>query len=740
MKRGCFYLIMLAAILCGCQNTDKETGLTRYVDPFIGTGGFGHTHPSAQLPFSMVQAGPNTDDSKHGKQWEHCSGYHYDEKTIIGFSHTHLSGTGCEDMGDILIMPVTGEPGFDPGVKEDTRTGYRSVFSHDTEEAHPGYYKVRLDDYGILAEITVSPRVGFHRYTFPKEDDAGVIVDLGFGEDDGNIESFVRRVDDKTLVGMRQSHGFVEDHHYYFCAKFSVPFDRVESWVDGAASDAADASGVVTKMRVHFATQENQQVLVKVGLSTFSTEGAEKNLDTEIPGWDFDAVREEADRIWNEYLGKVEIKARDEKERTTFYTSLYHSLIMPNLITDVDGNYVGWDKEPHHSDCDLYTNFSLWDTYRAEHPFLEILYPENNSGFVASLIERHRQTGLLVTNEYGLCETWCMIGNHAVPVIADAYIKGDRSFNADDAWDAVRHAMTTDHYKSDWSHYDALGYFPNEGSPYPRKSVSRTMEACYNDYCAALFAKALGKDEDYEFFLKRSYNYRNLFDPTYQCVRGRDLKGNWRTPFDPRQYAHPDYEEGNAWQWTWHVQNEPENLVALFNSKEEFIQKLDSLFFVDSSGYGMSEDHNISGMIGTYAHGNEPSHHIAYLYTIAGHPEKTAEVVRDVFDLLYEPTPDGLCGNDDCGQMSAWYMFSAFGFYPVCPISGTYVFGAPQLHEATLHLPNGKTFTMKAKGLSETAKFVKSVSLNGREIELKTLTFDQIMEGGYLTYEMTDKI
>ena len=739
MKRGCFYLIVLAAIVCGCQNTDKETGLTRYVDPFIGTGGFGHTHPSAQLPFSMVQAGPNTDDSKHGKQWEHCSGYHYDEKTIIGFSHTHLSGTGCEDMGDILIMPVTGEPGFDPGVKEDTRTGYRSVFSHDTEEAHPGYYKVRLDDYGILAEITVSPRVGFHRYTFPKEDNAGVIVDLGFGEDDGNIESFVRKVDDKTLVGMRRSHGFVEDHHYYFCAKFSVPFDRMETWADGSVSDAADASGVVTKMRVHFATQENQQVLVKVGLSTFSTEGAEKNLDTEIPGWDFDAVREEADRIWNEYLGKVEIKARDEKERTTFYTSLYHSLIMPNLITDVDGNYVGWDKEPHHSDCDLYTNFSLWDTYRAEHPFLEILYPENNSGFVKSLIERHRQTGLLVTNEYGLCETWCMIGNHAVPVIADAYVKGDRSFKVDDAWDAVHHAMTCDHNKSDWSNYDALGYFPNDDDCYV-ESVSRTMEACYNDYCAAQFAKALGMDADYEFFLKRSYNYRNLFDPTYQCVRGRDRKGNWRTPFDPRAYAQRDFTEGNAWQYTWHVQNEPENLIALFNSKEEFISKLDSLFFIDSSEFGMSEDHNISGMIGTYAHGNEPSHHIAYLYTLAGHPEKTAEVVRDVFDILYEPAPDGLCGNDDCGQMSAWYMFSAFGFYPVCPISGTYVFGAPQLHGATLHLPNGKTFTIKAKGLSEAAKYVKSVSLDGKELELKTLSYDQIMEGGELSYEMTDKI
>ena len=739
MKQGVFYSLLLAALLCGCRQANEEAGLTRYVDPFIGTGGLGHTHPSAQLPFSMVQAGPNTDDSKHGKQWEHCSGYHYDEKTIIGFSHTHLSGTGCEDMGDILIMPVTGEPGFDPGVKEDTRTGYRSAFSHATEEAHPGYYKVRLDDYGILAEITVSPRVGFHRYTFPQAEDAGVIVDLGFGEDDGNIESFVKALDNRTLVGMRQSHGFVEDHHYYFCAKFSVPFEGVETFSDGVISEAADASGVVTKMRVRFATQENQQVLVKVGLSTFSTEGAEKNVETEIPGWDFDVVREEADKIWNTYLGKVEIKARDEKERTSFYTSLYHSLIMPNLITDVDGNYVGWDKKPHHSDCDLYTNFSLWDTYRAEHPFLEILYPVNNSGFVKSLIERHRQTGLLVTNEYGLCETWCMIGNHAVPVIADAYIKGDRSFNVDDAWDAVQHAMTCDHNKSDWSNYDALGYFPNDDACY-KESVSRTMEACYNDYCAALFAKALGKEADYEFFLNRSYNYRNLFNPTYQCVRGRDKKGNWRTPFDPRAYAQRDFTEGNAWQYTWHVQNEPENLIALFRSKEEFVSKLDSLFFIDSSEFGMDEDHNISGMIGTYAHGNEPSHHIAYLYTIAGHPEKTAEVVRDVFDNLYKPAPDGLCGNDDCGQMSAWYMFSAFGFYPVCPVSGAYVFGAPQLHGATLHLPDGKTFTIKAEGLSETAKYVKSVSLNGKAIDLQTLTYDQIMAGGELIYQMTENI
>lgn len=734
MKKAIFFLVGLAILAAGCK-TGGEASLTSFVDPFIGTGGFGHTHPSAQLPFSMVQVGPNTDDSKSGKQWEHCSGYHYDEKTIIGFTHTHLSGTGCEDMGDILIMPVTGEPGFVQGKKEDTSTGYRSGFSHDSEEAHPGYYKVKLDDYNVVAEMTASPRVGFHRYTFPQSDDAGFIIDLGFGEDDGNIASHIKAVDNQTVTGFRRSHGFVDDHHYYFTAKFSVPFESVETFVDGAVSDAKEAAGTVTKMRVRFATKENQEVLVKVALSTFNEEGAARNLEAEIPGWDFDAVRKNADDIWNTYLGKVEIKARNDEERTSFYTGLYHSLIMPNLVTDVDGSYVGWDRKEHKSARNLYTNFSLWDTYRAEHPFLEILYPDDNSGFVESLIERHRQTGLLVTNEYGLCETWCMIGNHAVPVIADAYIKGDRSFNADDAWDAVKTAMTTDHNKSDWSNYDKLGYFPNDDKYYD-ESVSRTMEACYNDYCAAVFAKALGKEDDYRFFLDRSQNYRNLFDKEYKLARGRNDKGQWRTPFEPRGYRQRDYTEGNAWQYTWHVQNDPMGLIGLFDSKEEFVNKLDSLYFIDSSAFGMSSDHNISGMIGTYAHGNEPSHHIAYLYTLAGHPEKTAEVVREVFDKLYMPAPDGLCGNDDCGQMSCWYMFSAFGFYPVNPISGEYVFGAPQLHEATLHLPNGKTFSIKANGLSEENKFVGEIRLNGKKVDYTTIRYDDIMAGGTLEYDM----
>ena len=724
--------------LTSCTDSAQEADLTQYVNPFIGTAFTGHTYPGAATPFGMVQVSPDTGIDG----WKHCSGYHEDDDIIRGFSHTHLSGTGCPDMGDIMVMPVRGNVSFN--AIEDSGKGYSSHFSRDTEVAAPGYYSVMLDDYAIKAEMTAAPHAALHRYTFPAPDSAGVVLDMGHGIGDRTDRSYLKVVDAQTIVGMRHSVGFISDHQYYFCARFSVPFTSVQSYEDGKSfvgvpTGDMDVSGIVTKMILHLDMKAGKPLLVKVGLSTASEEGAMNNLDAEIPKWDFEKTRNQAKAVWNSYLRKIEVEPRDENQKVSFYTSLYHALLMPNLITDTDGTYSGWDHQIHKSEGrDMYTNFSLWDTYRAEHPFLELLYPSINADLVNSLLEKHKQTGLLVTNEYGQCETWCMIGNHAVDVIADAYMKGEEGFDPEEAYAAIRHAMTADHNKSDWERYDKYGYFPCDESS--EESVSRTMEACYDDYCVAVMAKALGKTEDYDFFMKRAANYKNLFDANTGLVRPRCANGQWKEPFESHRLASGDYTEGNAWQWTWHVQHDAEGLIGLFDNKESFVQKLDSLFFINIEELpGHAEVPDVTGLIGLYAQGNEPSHHIAYLYTMAGYPHKTAHIIREVFDKYHQAKRDGLCGNDDCGQMSAWYMFSAMGFYPVNPISGEYVFGAPQLHEATMHLPNGKTFCVKANGLSDENKYVKAIRLNGEPIDCTSIKYDDIMKGGLLEYDMTNE-
>jgi predicted alpha-1,2-mannosidase len=723
--------------MAGCSPSE-QTMPASYVDPFIGTAYTGHTNPAATTPFGMVQVGP--DNGIRG--WEFCSGYHDGSGTIMGFSHTHLSGTGAPDMGDIMLMPVVGDVPFIPGTEGNPSSGYRSGFSYDSEQASPGYYRVKLDAYNILAEMTATPRAGFHRYTYPANKKSGIMIDLEHGIGDRTTESYIKILDTQTVVGMRRSGGFIRDHRYYFCARFSKPFERVVSYEDSVVSDKHLVTGKITKLLIQFSTKNQEIVKVKVGLSTGSEKGAINNLDTEVAGWDFNAVHKQTETLWNSYLKRIDIKAMDDGQRVSFYTSLYHALLMPNLVTDVDGSYSGWDRQLHKSTVgDMYTNFSLWDTYRAEHPFLELMYPEENSRFVRSLLERHRQTGLLVTNEYGMCETWCMIGNHAIPVIVDAYLKGDTTFNPEFAYEAIKHAQTFEHTKSDWSNYDKYGYFPFDLSA--SESVSRTLESGYDDYCVAQMAKTLNKTEDYNFFMNRAGFYKNIYDPGLMLVRGRDSKGNWRTPFNTHALTSEagggDFTEGNAWQWTWHVQQDVPGLIKLFGSKEAFVQKLDSLFFVkinELPGHVAVPD--VTGLIGLYAHGNEPSHHIAYLYTYAGRPDKTAEIVREVFDKFYLPKRDGLCGNDDCGQMSAWYMFSAFGFYPVDTVSSEYVFGAPQLHEAILHLPNGKTFTIKAINLSIRNKYVKAIWLNGKPADYSSIDYKVIENGGTLEFDMTD--
>ena len=725
-------IMLLAGMTCHAED------FTQYVNPFIGTAYTGHTYPGATTPFGMVQVGPDTGN----KGWEFCSGYHDSSHSIMGFSHTHLSGTGCPDMGDILVMPTVGDISFEPGEDGNTSTGYRSAFRTETEEAYPGYYKVELDDYHIVAELTATPRAAIHKYTFPKSEQAFLLIDLSHGLGDWPTECTLKALNDTTIIGYQRSSGFVENHWYYFCARFSKPFDGLTSWVDEKVSLANDVKGTGVKCHVHFKTHDGETLMVKVGLSTVSEEGARKNLDSEITNWDFDGTREKAAALWNEYLKRVELKTLRPDQMVSFYTSLYHVLLMPNRITDVDGQYRGWDDKIHQcTEGDMFTNFSLWDTYRAEHPLLNLLYPEINIQLVHSLLERHRQIGLLATNEYGLRETWCMIGNHAVPVVVDAFLKGI-PMDTELAYEAVKHALTTNHPKSDWTTYNKYQYYPFD--KVDAESVSRTLEHCYDDGCAAQMAKRLGKIDDYRYFLKRSSFYRNLYDKELHLMRGKDSLGVWRTPFKPFDYQHSgitagDYTEGNAWQYTWHVAHDAKGLIHLFPSKRDFVRQLDYLFQATEHSESEGDFVDVTGLIGQYAHGNEPSHHTAYLYTLAGRPDKTAEIVREVNDRFYLAKRDGLCGNDDCGQMSAWYIFSGFGFYPVDPISGDYVFGAPQFVEAILHLPQSKDFVIRANGISEASKYVKEVRLNGKKIPYRRLRYDDIIKGGTLTFQMQDR-
>ena len=732
----CIILILLF-FSCSDRSSDTKTDLTQFVDPFIGTAYVGHTHPSAQLPFGMVQVGPDTGTDT----WEHCAGYFNEDSSIIGFSHTHLSGTGIPDMGDIMLMPVTGKVNFYRGDKDNSLTGYRSAFSHDTEEAHPGYYKVMLDDYNIKAELTATERTGFHRYTFPKSDSAGVIIDLGHGIGDKTVASDIRLLNDTTIAGKRRSTGFVKDHTYYFYAKLSKPVEQVISFADSLILEKTEVQGTNMKLFLRFKTIQDEPVMVKVALSTVSIDGAKRNLDAEIKGWDFEKVREEASEGWNDYLNKIEINPRDEGQKVSFYTALYHTLVMPNKITDVDGTYSLPDGTIIKNKGERYTNFSLWDTYRATHPFYVLMFPDKNAGFVQSMLDLYTQRGVLCTNEYGQNETWAMIGNHAVPVVADAYLKGTITDNKDLAAEAIFKSLTTSHPKSDWEIYDTYGYYPFDLQRV--ESVSRTMEHCYDDYCASLMARLVNDSENEVFFKKRSNNFKNLFDPSTKLMRAKDSNGNWRTPFDSFLLSHAstsggDYTEGNAWQYTWHIQHDIPALVELMGSKDYFETKLDSLFFLDVRSLGGGFHGDVTGMIGQYAHGNEPSHHIAYLYDYTNHPYKTQEIIRQVFDKFYLPGRDGLSGNDDCGQMSAWYIFSAMGFYPVDPVSGEYLIGAPQVHEMKLHLPNGKTFEMKAINLSDTNKYIQSVKLNGKPLRTFKITYDEIKNGGVLEFDMTN--
>ena len=719
-------LFALGSMLIGCSTSQDEKNIdyTQYVNPFIGAADNGHTFPGACRPFGMIQTSPVTG----AVGWRYCSEYVYEDSIIWGFTQTHLNGTGCMDLGDVLVMPVTGK-------RQRQWNEYRSGFSKETEKATPGYYSVTLDEPDVTAELTATTHTALHRYTFHKADSASLLIDLQHGpawrdEQYHSQVSFCETnwENDSTLTGHVINKVWV-NQVYYFAMKFNRPV-IASSELPMAATEKGK------RIIATFDMKPEDQLLMKVALSTTGVEGAKANLTAELNEWDFEGVRQAAKNEWNSYLSRIDVEGTTD-EKTNFYTSFYHALIQPNEISDIDGKYRNAKDEIVQATGDkFYSTFSTWDTYRAAHPFYTLMVPERVDGFVNSLVDQCETIGYLPI--WGLWggETFTMIANHSVPIIAEAYAKGFRGFDAERAFNAIKQTQTVSHpLKSNWENYTKYGYFPTDLTE--AESVSSTLESVYDDYAAADMAKRMGKEEEAAYFAKRADYYKNLFDPSTKFMRPKKADGTWKSPFNPSQVGHSesiggDYTEGNAWQYTWHVQHNVPGLIALFGGEEAFLQKLDSVFTVKLE----TTQADVTGLIGQYAHGNEPSHHVAYLYTLAGRPERTQELIRQIFDTQYLPKPNGLCGNDDCGQMSAWYMFSAMGFYPVNPVSGEYVFGAPQFPKFTLHLADGKTFTILAEGLSEEHKYIDSITLNGKPYTKNYITHEDILKGGTLVYKM----
>ncbi|MCB0283092.1 MAG: GH92 family glycosyl hydrolase [Calditrichaeota bacterium] len=718
-------VIILMLISSGCVQTSKK--LTDYVDPFIGTSGHGHTFPGPTMPFGMLQLSPDTGI----EGWDWCSGYHSSDNSIMGFSHTHLSGTGAADLGDILIMPTVGEVKLVAGSKENPDEGYRSRFKHETEKASPGYYSVMLEDYGIKAELTASKRTGLHKYTFPSSAESNVIIDLDHGISDEVIESFIQVNDDGSIEGLRRSKGWAVDQYVYFVIEFNKPLQSAALTLDDEIMDGdKKVSGRNVKAAIRFNTQDQKELMVKTAISAVSIEGARKNLQAEIPDWNFDRVRSETEAAWQEKLSKIKIKGGTDEQKTTFYTALYHAMIHPNLYVDVDGKYRGMDMQIHETANDNhFTVFSLWDTYRTLHPLFNIIEPQNNIHFVNSLLTKYQHSGMLPVWELASCETGTMIGYHSVPVIYDAYRKGNKDFDAELAFKAMVNSADQDHLGLE--SYKRLGYVASE---LEHEAVSKTLEYAYDDWCIAMMAKDLGHEKEYQRFIKRAQNYRNLFDGQSGFMRGRSADGNFTPFFNPFEVTR-DFTEANAWQYSMYVPQDVNGLIALHGGKDKFAEKLDDIFNADSRLEGKAQS-DISGLIGQYAHGNEPSHHIAYFYNFAGQGWKTQERVRQIMDEMYFAARDGICGNEDCGQMSAWYIMSAIGFYPVCPGTDQYVFGSPLFDEVTIDLGNGKTFVVKAENNSHQNKYIQSVSLNGQEYSKSYLTHEALINGGEIIFNM----
>jgi len=740
----------------------QQKNVVQYVNPLIGTQRMGHTFPGATVPFGMVQLSPDTDTipyETNGKYnpdvYKYCAGYQYDDKTIVGFSHTHFSGTGHSDLGDFLIMPATGALQLNPGVASDPKSGFRSAFSHSNEKVEAGYYKVKLDDDNITAELTATTRVGFHQYTFPKTNDAHIILDLMHGiynYDDKNVWTFVRVENDTLVTGYRQTNGWARTRTVYFAMTFSKPFKSYGCkdfskkqvyrgfWRKFDQSrNFPDLAGKQLRMYFDFNTDEGEKVKIKFALSSVSTEGALLNLRTELPHWDFEKVKEQAQASWNKELAKIIIDA-SEAEKQNFYTALYHAYLSPTVYMDVDHKYKGLDQNIHTAEnFTNYTTFSLWDTYRALHPLFNILQPARNGDMVNSMLAHYDQSVLKmlpIWSHYSN-DNWCMSGYHSVSVIADAIVKGNTPFNASKALEACVTTATHKNYEG-IGYYVEKGYIPDEKSG---TSASTTLEYAYDDWSIAQAAKKLGKEDIYQEFIKRSENYKNVFDASVGFMRARREDGSFKKEFDPLSTIGQGFIEGNTWNYSFFVPQNPDTLIALMGGKKKFTAKLDSLFtmYLPDKYFAETEDITRDGIIGTYVHGNEPAHHVVYLYNFAGQPWKTQERVRMILKNQYKPSPDGLGGNDDCGQMSAWYLFSTLGFYPVAPGNNQYQIGSPAINKAVIQLENRKTFSIEAINQNDKNVYVQKVVLNGRQLDKPVLNYEDVMNGGTLVFYMMDK-
>ncbi|MCW5959944.1 MAG: GH92 family glycosyl hydrolase [Pyrinomonadaceae bacterium] len=746
------------AFILSVNLSAQKKDFTRYVDPFIGTGGHGHTFPGATVPFGMVQLSPDT----RIDNWDGSSGYHYSDSIIYGFSHTHLSGTGIPDYCDILFMPTIGEPQFEAKEGEKNVNGYASKFSHENEKAEPGYYSVKLNDDNIFAEMTATERVGFHRYTFPKTDEANIILDLKWRD---KVENSKLKIEGNKIEGFRRSSSWAKDQIIYFVAEFSSPIKNV--YVEGSEKNKdqewSNKKFLVSeshdiKVAFGFNTEKNEQILLKVAISPVSIEGARKNLAAEIPDWNFEKVRSDAKAKWNKELSKIEVSGGTSDQMTNFYTALYHTMIAPNIFQDVDGNYLGMDRKilnikdqrPKTKDqkpSDNYTIFSLWDTFRAAHPLYTIIDEKRTADFINTFIRHYQQGGRLPVWELAANETDTMIGYHAVPVIADAMIKDIPGVDYEKAFEAAVHSANLNHFGLEA--YRRRGYISMEDE---QESVSKTLEYAYDDACISQMALLLSvkhlkpenqaemkKFNDYlalsEKFDRRSRSFENLFDPETGFMRPRQ-NGGFLDNFQPQEVSF-HFTEGNSWVYTFFVPHNIPRLIDLMGGNQKFAAKLDELFTTKVPLSGRFQP-DITGLIGQYAHGNEPSHHIAYLYNYVDEPWKTQKYIRKILDEFYRPEPNGLIGNEDCGQMSAWYILSASGFYPVSPNTSVYVLGTPIFPEVKYNLENGKTFTIKAPNVSAKNIYVRSATLNGDRLNRAVITHDDIRRGGTLVFEMAD--
>ncbi len=711
----------------GCTSSDKtvseKLSYVDYVDPLIGSGGHGHVFVGASQPHGMVQLGPNN----LTKGWDWCSGYHDSDSTIIGFAHTHLSGTGIADLGDILFMPVDGKklhPFSSGSLKV---TDYVSLFDKKKQTVRPGYYSVVLNRYDIQVELTATQRVGFHKYRYPQGSIPQVVIDLeesvqSLEARQGLLDATFRQINDTTIAGYRRSNEWAMDHRVYFTTVFSAPVTACTIYQEG--------KGLRALLEFEPTTES---LYAKTGISYVSEEGAQKNLESELSGWDFESQVQQNTQLWNEALSVIDFKS-DEETMKIFYTALYHTQIAPSLFVDADGRYRGADGEIRQANGFVpYTVFSLWDTYRAVHP-LYTLIDTKVSDYVNTLLTIYEEQGELPVWHLVGNETYCMVGVHSIPVIVDACLKGFPGIDPERAYKAVASIQHMD--RDGLKDVREQGYIPADRISW---SVARGLEYAIDDYSVAQLAYKLNKESDYRLFMERSRNYRHYFDAEKGFMRGRLSDGNFRKDYDPSYSLHleDDYVEGNGWQYTWLVPHDPQGLIDLFGSKERFLEKLDSLFLVSSElNEGASVD--ISGMIGQYAHGNEPSHHTLYMYAYAGRSHQTAERVREVYEKFYHATPDGLIGNEDCGQISAWYIFSTLGFYPVNPTDGTFIFGSPLADEATLTLNNGNKFKIIAHNNTAENKYIRSIKLNGKEYNEFYITYREIMKGGTLEYQMAN--